>query len=297
MVAARRIRGVADHGGADPRWLSARSAGREAGAGADRISDAQAAAFSDAVPVGAKLRLFGAITIRPPAGQATDRVRNAAQLFWEALPTTPLPRATNYRRWWNAPWSVVEDGGQRNAGDWTAGRRHAPSHSRTTRARGRVVDSPVDAQRSPDRRGEGLRLVDRLQLRLDRRGARALASGDCGRGRFRGDRSVRSVRRGPVGGARLRIRDARFCSRARSPPPIDWPGSSARSTSRRAPRGSTSTPATPIVTRARPSSSASTIRCASAARAAPANRGSSCRERRRRRRISPATCHTARGGC
>ena len=83
-------------------------------------SDAQAAAFSDAVPVGAKLRLFGAITIRPPAGQATDRAA-AQQQAWAALPTTPLPHATNYRRWWNAPWSVVEDGGQRNAGDWTEG--------------------------------------------------------------------------------------------------------------------------------------------------------------------------------
>jgi glycerophosphoryl diester phosphodiesterase len=30
-----------------------------------------------------------------------------------------FPRATNYRRWWNAPWSVVEAGGQREAGEWT----------------------------------------------------------------------------------------------------------------------------------------------------------------------------------
>ena len=27
--------------------------------------------------------------------------------------------ATNYRRWWNNPWSIVEEGGQGNAGDWT----------------------------------------------------------------------------------------------------------------------------------------------------------------------------------
>jgi hypothetical protein len=81
-------------------------------------SDAQAAAFSDAVPIGAKLRLFGAIVLRPPAAKGTDAA-TAQRLFWESLPTTPLPRATNYRRWWNAPWSVVEAGGQRNAGEWT----------------------------------------------------------------------------------------------------------------------------------------------------------------------------------
>ena len=28
--------------------------------------------------------------------------------------------ATNYRRWWNNPWLVVEKGGQRHAGEWTA---------------------------------------------------------------------------------------------------------------------------------------------------------------------------------
>ena len=81
-------------------------------------SEAQAAAFSDAVPVGARLRLFGAILLHGPAAQGTDRLAAERQL-WEALPTMPLPRATNYRRWWNAPWSLVEAGGQRKAGEWT----------------------------------------------------------------------------------------------------------------------------------------------------------------------------------
>ena len=81
-------------------------------------SDAQAVAFSDALPVGARLRLFGAIVLRPPSGQGTDDA-TAQRLFWEALPETALPRVTNYRRWWNAPWSVVEAGGQRKAGEWT----------------------------------------------------------------------------------------------------------------------------------------------------------------------------------
>jgi hypothetical protein len=26
---------------------------------------------------------------------------------------------TNYRRWWNSSWFVVEEGGQHEAGDWT----------------------------------------------------------------------------------------------------------------------------------------------------------------------------------
>ena len=81
-------------------------------------SEAQAAAFSDALPVGARLRLFGAILLRPPAAPETDRGAAERQM-WEALPTMPLPHATNYRRWWNAPWSLVEAGGQRKAGDWT----------------------------------------------------------------------------------------------------------------------------------------------------------------------------------
>jgi len=57
-------------------------------------SDAQEAAFHDAVPVGNRLLVFG-------AGHPTHLAE------------------TNYRRWWNNPWSVVEEGGQVHAGDWT----------------------------------------------------------------------------------------------------------------------------------------------------------------------------------
>ena len=31
-----------------------------------------------------------------------------------------LPAATNYRRWWNNPWWVVEGAPQPDAGSWTA---------------------------------------------------------------------------------------------------------------------------------------------------------------------------------
>jgi len=69
-------------------------------------SHVQQQTFHDAVPTGGQLRVFGAIAgIAPPESDAT------------ALPqATP---ATNYRRWWNHPWSVVEGEGQRAAGDWT----------------------------------------------------------------------------------------------------------------------------------------------------------------------------------
>jgi hypothetical protein len=57
---------------------------------------AQQKAFHDDVPTGGTLLLFGAVATTVPA------------------------RATNYRRWSNNPWSVVEPEGQNHAGDWTA---------------------------------------------------------------------------------------------------------------------------------------------------------------------------------
>jgi glycerophosphoryl diester phosphodiesterase len=56
---------------------------------------AQRIAFHDAVPVGSRLRLFGAV---PPDSLT----------------------ATNYLRWSNNPWNVIEPEGQNNAGDWTS---------------------------------------------------------------------------------------------------------------------------------------------------------------------------------
>jgi len=81
-------------------------------------SDAQAVSFHDEIPAGARLRLFGAMPIGPAAADAATRDRVMKQ-FWTDLPRMTLPRATNYRRWWNAPWSVVEFGGQAQAADWT----------------------------------------------------------------------------------------------------------------------------------------------------------------------------------
>ena len=61
--------------------------------------DAQEQSFHDAVPVRQRLRLFGAVH---PAEPGTR------------------PQRSNYRRWSNNPWKVVEPEGQQKAGGWDA---------------------------------------------------------------------------------------------------------------------------------------------------------------------------------
>ncbi len=69
-------------------------------------SDAQQKVFYDDLPEGAKLLVFGAAHTNESQPLAAPEVLEPAH-------------ATNYRRWWNNPWSVVEDGGQTKAGEWT----------------------------------------------------------------------------------------------------------------------------------------------------------------------------------
>jgi len=61
--------------------------------------------FHDLVPLGHKLRLFGAVYVKEQNAESSPEkmVRGSA---------------TNYRRWWNNPWRVVEKGGQSRAADW-----------------------------------------------------------------------------------------------------------------------------------------------------------------------------------
>jgi hypothetical protein len=70
-------------------------------------ADAQQSVFYDRLQTGDRVLLFGAIQsegIDPSAApEVLDRIK-----------------ATNYRRWWNNPWRVVEAGGPPNAGEWTA---------------------------------------------------------------------------------------------------------------------------------------------------------------------------------
>ena len=80
--------------------------------------EGQEGLFHDQVPVGERLRLFGTVPALPGANQDTPSARAAAALA--ATPEMLIPSgATNYRRWTNFPWAVIELGGQATAGDWT----------------------------------------------------------------------------------------------------------------------------------------------------------------------------------
>lgn len=69
-------------------------------------SEAQQKVFYDDVPVGAQLLVFGAVHTNEQNVAASPEV------------IEPAP-ATNYRRWWNNPWDVIEPEGQAKAGNWT----------------------------------------------------------------------------------------------------------------------------------------------------------------------------------
>jgi hypothetical protein len=68
--------------------------------------DAQQAVFYDQLQTGDRVLLFGAIPTEDKDPSASP----------EGIDPT---KATNYRRWWNNPWKVVEAAGQPNAGEWT----------------------------------------------------------------------------------------------------------------------------------------------------------------------------------
>ena len=70
-------------------------------------SDTQKRFYYDDVPVGGKLLLFGAVNT------STDNPMAAPEVLEPS-------KATNYRRWWNNSWEVVEKGGPSHAGDWSA---------------------------------------------------------------------------------------------------------------------------------------------------------------------------------
>lgn len=77
----------------------------------------QEEAFHTQVPVGGRLRIFGTVPPLPlPAGREKD-----PQAPVEASPDALIPGgATNYRRWTNHSWGVVEAGGPPKAAEWTA---------------------------------------------------------------------------------------------------------------------------------------------------------------------------------
>jgi len=80
-------------------------------------ADIQEKIFYDDVPIGSKLRLFGSAHTNPvPGANSEERQHLQATLPPEKLLSDP---PTNFRRWWNNSWFVVEEGGQHKAGDWT----------------------------------------------------------------------------------------------------------------------------------------------------------------------------------
>lgn len=81
-------------------------------------SDDQEAVFFKQVAVGAKLRVFGSAHANRLEGKSKqERIHLAATLSPEELLSE---RPTNYRRWCNHSWFVVEEGGQNQAGAWTS---------------------------------------------------------------------------------------------------------------------------------------------------------------------------------
>ena len=80
--------------------------------------EGQEKAFHDAVAPGARLRIFGTVpTPAPPEGLSVEA---RAALAAATAPEVLVPSgATNYRRWTNHAWGVVEEGGPPRAGAWT----------------------------------------------------------------------------------------------------------------------------------------------------------------------------------
>jgi hypothetical protein len=78
--------------------------------------------FYDELAVGDRMRIFGTV---PTVTLTTSRDREVqADAAIAAAPSTLLPAgASNYRRWANLGWSVVERGGQTRAGEWSAADR------------------------------------------------------------------------------------------------------------------------------------------------------------------------------
>ena len=74
--------------------------------------------FYDSLPVGSTMLIFGTV---PTVSLTDSRDRDTqANASIAASPAVLLPSgATNYRRWANFSWAVVERGGQTRAGEWT----------------------------------------------------------------------------------------------------------------------------------------------------------------------------------
>jgi hypothetical protein len=133
----------------------------ENGEGQERV-------FFDEVAVGSRLRLFGTV---PPARVSLpeDPAARASLIARQPVSSLVPSGATNYRRWTNHSWAVIEEGGQPRAGEWTT---------------------------AENRRLKALGLDTRLQLRQPAGSGDALACSDRGRSGSSRDRSIRGLRAG-----------------------------------------------------------------------------------------------------
>jgi hypothetical protein len=74
--------------------------------------------FHTSVAAGGRLRIFG--TVPPAVLPAAKTPEERAKMAVTATPETLIPSgATNYRRWTNFGWAVIEHRGQNGAGPWT----------------------------------------------------------------------------------------------------------------------------------------------------------------------------------
>lgn len=69
-------------------------------------ADAQQSVFHDQLAVGEPLLAFGAVHTSGKDPSAAPEIIDSE-------------KASNYRRWWNNPWKVVEAAGQPHAGEWS----------------------------------------------------------------------------------------------------------------------------------------------------------------------------------
>ena len=96
-------------------------------------NDAQQVAFHDTVTIGQRLRLFGAIPdVRPPGANRAEQAKNYPTV--PAATLIPAP-PTNYRRWVNFSWAVVEAGGARQRRTGRRPTTRASVHSSAARTR------------------------------------------------------------------------------------------------------------------------------------------------------------------
>jgi hypothetical protein len=74
--------------------------------------------YATQLPAGERILVFGAVqpnSLNDRDIPRTQRQERDATIAPNLLISKP---ATNYRRWWNNPWRIVEQGGQRRAGAW-----------------------------------------------------------------------------------------------------------------------------------------------------------------------------------